>query len=173
MTATARVRLLVCGAADRGDDGVGLVAAATLLPTLDERQRCLLEVRRCGQLDVDDLLSLPEGVAALIVDAAIGVAPGSIVVVPIEELAGDGCVPAPRSSHALPISQVVGLAATLSDHPLRGSFVGIGGRRFGFGQSLSRCVRAALPDFRAAITAEIERLGWLERTLERTEAGVR
>ncbi len=45
MTATARVRLLVCGAADRGDDGVGLVAAATLLPTLDERQlRSLLRL---------------------------------------------------------------------------------------------------------------------------------
>ena len=37
-------------------------------------------------------------------------------------------------------------------------FVGIGGRRFGFGQGLSRVVRAALPAYRDAILAEIERL---------------
>jgi hydrogenase maturation protease len=159
MICTARVRLLVCGAADRGDDGVGLVAAATLLPTLDEAHRAVLEVRRCGQLDVDDLLTLPEGVAALIVDAAVGVPPGSVVVVPLEQLVAGADLPAPRSSHALPISQVIGLAGTLATYPLTGSFVGIGGRRFGFGQSLSRSVRAALPEFRAAIVAEIERLG--------------
>jgi hydrogenase maturation protease len=157
IAAPPRVRLLVCGAADRGDDGAALVAAATLLPALDEAHRSLLDVRRCGQLDVDDLIGMPDGMAGLIIDAAIGVAPGAIVSLPFERLvAGDGTV-GPRSSHALPVSQVLGLAGALGELP-RGTFVGIGGRRFGFGQGLSRAVRAAMPAYRAAIVAEIERL---------------
>ena len=158
IAAPPRVRLLVCGTADRGDDGAAIVAAATLLPALTEAQRTLLDVRRCGQLDVDDLIGTPDGMAGLIIDAAIGVPPGTIVIVPFERLvAGDGSV-GPRSSHALPVSHVLGLAAALDRLPI-GTFVGIGGRRFGFSQGLSRDVRAALPAYRDAILAEIERLG--------------
>jgi len=156
IAAPPRVRLLVCGTADRGDDGAALVAAATLLPVLTEAQRTLLEIRRCGQLDVDDL-GMPDGVAGLIIDAAVGVTPGAIVTVAFEDLAAGGGIPAPRSSHALPVGQVLALAATLGRLP-RGTFVGIGGRRFGFGQGLSRSVRAAMPAYREAIVAEIERL---------------
>jgi hydrogenase maturation protease len=157
IAAPPRVRLLVCGASDRGDDGAALVAAATLLPTLSEAHRALVDVRRCGQLDVDDQLGTPDGMAGLIIDAAIGGAPGTIVTVPFERLvAGDGAV-GPRSSHALPVSQVLGLADALGHLP-PGTFVGIGGRRFGFGQGLSRVVRAAMPAYRDAILAEIERL---------------
>ena len=157
IAAPPRVRLLVCGASDRGDDGAALVAAATLLPALSEANRALVDVRRCGQLDVDDLIGTPDGMAGLIIDAAIGVAPGTIVTVPFERLvAGDGAV-GPRSSHALPVSQVLGLADALGHLP-PGTFVGIGGRRFGFGQGLSRVVRAAMPAYRDAILAEIERL---------------
>lgn len=151
------VRLLVCGTADRGDDGAAIVAAATLLPALSETQRTLLEIRRCGQLDVDDLADMPRGMAALIIDAAVGIAPGAIVSASFEELVAGVGVPAPRSSHALPVSQVLALTATLGRLP-RGTFVGIGGRRFGFGQGLSRSVRAAMPAYREAIVAEIERL---------------
>jgi hydrogenase maturation protease len=157
IAAPPRVRLLVCGTADRGDDGAAICAAATLLPALSEAQRTLLEVRRCGQLEVDDLTGMPDGMAGLIIDAAVGVTPGAIVTVPFEDLAAGSGGPAPRSSHALPVSQVLALAATLGRLP-RGTFVGIGGRRFGFGQGLSRSVRAAMPAYREAIVAEIERL---------------
>ena len=157
IAAPPRVRLLVCGTADRGDDGAALVAAATLLPALTEAERTLLDVRRCGQLDVDDLVGMPDGMAGLIIDAAIGVPPGTIITLSFDRLvAGDGAV-GPRSSHALPVSQVLGLAEALGHLP-RGTFVGIGGRRFGFGQGLSRVVRAAMPAYRDAILAEIERL---------------
>ena len=44
------VRLLVCGNADRGDDGAALSAVATLLPTLPTSLLERLEVRRCGHL---------------------------------------------------------------------------------------------------------------------------
>jgi hydrogenase maturation protease len=157
MSSALRVRLLVCGAGDRGDDGAALAAAATLLPTLDEEHRAWLEIRRCGQLDVEDLLDLPAGMAGVIVDAAVGIEPGQIVIIPFEQLLAGDTGTGPRSSHALPITQVLGLATTLRDRPLRGSFVGIGGRRFGFGQSLSRAVRSAMPTFRTAIVEEIER----------------
>jgi hydrogenase maturation protease len=162
IAAPPRVRLLVCGTADRGDDGAAICAAATLLPVLTEAQRTLLEVRRCGQLDVDDLVGMPNGVAGLIIDAAVGVAPGAIVSVPFEDLVAGGGVPGPRSSHALPVGHVLALAATLGRLP-RGTFVGIGGRRFGFGQGLSRSVRASMPAYRDAIVAEIERLAEVVR----------
>ena len=51
----------------------------------------------------------------------------------------------------LPIGQLVGIAGHLRDRPLEGAFVGLGGRSFGFGRSLGRPVRAALPAFRNAI----------------------
>ena len=44
------VRLVVCGNADRGDDGVALAAAATLLPALPPELCPKLEVRRCPDL---------------------------------------------------------------------------------------------------------------------------
>src|SRR5512141_2851444 len=64
------VRLLVCGNADRGDDGAALSAIATLLPSLPSAMLERLEVRRCGHLRVDDLLEVPVNEVAVVVDAA-------------------------------------------------------------------------------------------------------
>ncbi len=153
------VRLLVCGNADRGDDGAALSAVATLLPALPAQMLARLEVRRCGHLRVEDLLDVPQGEIAVVVDAAVGIAPGHVVVMPIEEIAGDGESPAPRSSHELPIDQVLGLAAVMRQGGLpEGTFIGIGGRRFGYGRPLSRSVRVNMSAFQAAIAAELERL---------------
>jgi hydrogenase maturation protease len=153
------VRLLVCGNADRGDDGAALSAVATLLPTLPSHLLERLEVRRCGELHVEDLLDIPAGEVAVVVDAAVGVPPGHVVAVPISEIAAALGSPAPRSSHELPIDQVLGLAATLRSGGLpSGTFIGIGGRRFGYGRPLSRSVRLAMPGFQQAIAAELARL---------------
>ena len=153
------VRLLVCGNADRGDDGAALSAVATLLPALPAELLERLEVRRCGHLRVEDLLDVPSGEVAVVVDAAVGLAPGHVVTLSIGEIAATAETPAPRSSHELPIDQVLGLAATLRPGGLPdGSFVGIGGRRFGYGRPLSRSVRLNMPAFQAAIIAELERL---------------
>ena len=142
------VRLLVCGNADRGDDGAALSAVATLLPALPSPLLERMEVRRCGQLRVEDLLDVTQGEVALIVDAAVGVPPGHVITVPIADIAPLLGTPAPRSSHELPIDQVLSLAATLRPGGLpAGSFIGIGGRRFGYGRPLSRSVRLAMADF--------------------------
>ena len=153
------VRLLICGNAERGDDGAALSAIATLLPTLPSALLECLEVRRCGQLRVEDLLDVRAGELAVVVDAAVGVPPGHVVALPIADIAPALGTPAPRSSHELPIEQVLRLAATLRPGGLpAGTFIGIGGRRFGYGRPLSRSVRLAMPGFQRAIASELARL---------------
>lgn len=153
------VRLLVCGNADRGDDGAALSAVATLLPSLPQSLLERLEVRRCGHLRVEDLLDIPSGEVAVVVDAAVGIPPGHVVVLPIRRIVADPAAPTPRSSHELPIDQVLGLAHTLRPGGLPdGTFVGIGGRRFGYGRPLSRSVRLNMSAFQAAIAAELGRI---------------
>ena len=153
------VRLLVCGNADRGDDGAALSAIATLLPSLPSALLERLEVRRCGYLRVEDLMDVPPGEIALIVDSAVGIPPGHVVTLPIRQIVADSTAPAPRSSHELPIDQVLGLAREMRPGGLpEGTFVGIGGRRFGYGRPLSRSVRLNLSTFQTAIAAELARL---------------
>lgn len=153
------VRLLVCGNADRGDDGAALSAVATLLPSLPAAMLERLEVRRCGHLRVEDLLDVPPGEIAVVVDAAVGIAPGHVVTLSIRQIVADAEAPTPRSSHELPIDQVLGLAQVLRPGGLPdGTFIGIGGRRFGYGRPLSRSVRLNMPVFQAAIAAELARL---------------
>ncbi len=153
------VRLLVCGNADRGDDGAALSAVATLLPAMPTALLERLEVRRCGQLRVEDLLEVTAGEVVIIVDAAVGVPPGHVVTLPISDIAPTLGTAAPRSSHELPIDQVLSLAATLRPGGLPpGTFIGIGGRRFGYGRPLSRSVRLAMGGFQKAIGAELARL---------------
>jgi hydrogenase maturation protease len=153
------VRLLVCGNADRGDDGAALSAVATLLPSLPSAMLERLEVRRCGHLRVEDLTDVPAGEVTVVVDAAVGIPPGHVVTLPIRQILADAESPAPRSSHELPIDQVLGLAQVMRPGGLPdGTFIGIGGRRFGYGRPLSRSVRLNMAHFQAAIAAELARL---------------
>jgi len=72
---------------------------------------------------------------------------------------GSPDAPTPRSSHELPVDQVLGIAETLRPGGLPdGTFVGIGGRRFGYGRPRSRSVRLNRAAFQAAIAAELSRL---------------
>ena len=150
-------RLLVCGNIDRCDDGAAIWAAAALLPGLREEGLRGVDARRCGQLDIEHLLEAAS-VPLIIVDTAIGIAPGTVVTLTFDELVSGKRGPAPSSSHALPIDQVVGVARQLSDAPIDGLFVGIGGSDFGFGRSLSTPVRRAMAGFIAAIGAAIDTL---------------
>lgn len=153
MSELRHVRLLVCGNAERGDDGAAVAAVAGLLGGLPAHLLAVLDVRRCEQLDLEDLLEVPEGVSCVIVDAAVGLIPGTVVTIPLGDLPERDAAagPIPRSSHVLPIGQLVAIAAVMRGHPLEGSFVGIGGRSFSFGRGIGAPVRAALPAFRDAI----------------------
>jgi len=158
MKHTAPVRLLVCGNSDRADDGAALRAVRSLVARHHYRLGRDLAIEHCGELDVLHLLDVPTGQAIVIVDAAVGVAPGEVVTASLEDLIDFPDGPAPHSSHALPINQLLGVANVLADKPLRGLFVGIGGADFGFGQRLSAAVTRGLPDFIAAIDGAVERI---------------
>jgi hydrogenase maturation protease len=101
-------------------------------------------MRVVGQLDVDDLLSIPSGAGVVIVDAATGIEPGAIVALALNGLIGHQERIRPRSSHALALPEVVGLAEMIRGRPLRGRIVAIGGAQFGFGEAFSSPVAAAL-----------------------------
>jgi hydrogenase maturation protease len=131
--------LLACGNVDRRDDGAALAATRGL------------DATACGQLDIDDLLAAPAGRPIVICDAAAGVEAGRVVTLRFDELLANPHGPAPHSSHALPIDQVIGVARAVAGRPIDGLFVGIGGVDFGFGEGLSAPVAAGLPAFRAAI----------------------
>lgn len=148
-----RVRVFACGERSRGDDAVAILAAERLPAAV----RALAEVDLCGQLDVQALVDIPAGQACIVVDAAVGIPPGEIVVLPLEQVAQDGGA-RPHSSHSLPPDQSLALAAVLRGELPRGSFVGLGGAAFELGAGLSPAVAAAMDAFVQAIAAEIHRL---------------
>jgi hydrogenase maturation protease len=119
----------------------------------------LATITELGQLGVEALLNVPADAAVVVADAAVGIPAGRIVVLPLEDVArpaGSGASPA--SSHTLPPDQVLALADEMRGSPLRGTFVGIGGAEFRFGEPPSEEVAAALPAFAAALADEIRRL---------------
>ncbi len=152
--AGTRIPVLVCGELTRGDDAVAFAA----VDAMPEASRDLADLRMCGQLEVDQLLDVPAGTPCVVVDAALGVAPGSVVVIGLDEIAERKRGTGPRSSHTLPVDQVLALAATMRGAPLDGVFVGIGGESFDFGAPLSPRVAAGLPALTDRVAAEVERL---------------
>lgn len=158
MSHPASLRILVCGDADRGDNGAPLIAISRLLPTLSRPVLDQVEVRRRELLDVADLADLGPDEACVIVDTASGVEPGAIVIVSLEDLAGDPRRPIPRSAHSARIDEGIRSVSASRGCVPPGSFVGIGGRSFGFGVPLSIPVRTALPDFATTIGTEIGRI---------------
>ena len=146
-----RVPVLVCGEPERGDDAVAFAAVAALPADV----RRLADVRPCGQLEVDDLLAVPEGIGCVVVDAAVGVPPGLVVRIPLADIAARTGGGAPRSSHTLPPDQAIALAEALRGVPPVGVFVGIGGSDFSLGAGLSPAVMAGLPALTARLAEEI------------------
>ena len=154
MLPSPTVRIDICGNADGGDDGVALSAAATVLPSLPSQVGCCLEVRRRQQLRVDDLIDLRRDERCLIIDAVSGITPGEVVVMSLQELATTPRF-SPRSSRELPIGLVLGLTTIIRAQPIEGTFVGLGGHRWGYGTPISRCARAGMAAFRAAIVEQL------------------
>jgi hydrogenase maturation protease len=152
------LRLLVCGTAERGDDGAALAAVAHLLPELGADVSRRIEIRRCMQLDPADLIDLAPSQRCLIVDTAIGVSPGGVGTIQLREIATGADAPTPRSSRGLPLAEMLRAVDAARGSIPEGSFIGIGGRWFGYGRRFSRAVTAGLPEFRAAIRLELVRL---------------
>jgi hydrogenase maturation protease len=147
------VQVLVCGSADRSDDGAP-IAAAGLLPS---RVPDDVAIRIVGQLDIDDLLAIPAGAGVVIVDSAVGIHAGQVVEIPLNGLIGREDRLRPRSSHALSFPEVVALADVMRGRPLHGRIVAVGGTSFGLGVGLSARVAKAIPTLVATIVGAIER----------------
>jgi hydrogenase maturation protease len=151
---TIRVEVLACGAPDRGDDAASVIAVGRLADLLPDDVR----TRLVGQLDIDDLLAVPAGAGAVVVDTAVGVDPGWIVEIPFSGLAGRESGIRPRSSHALSIPETIGVASIIRGRPLQGIVVAIGGIDFGLGEALSWPVTAAMDALVLAITDAVDRV---------------
>lgn len=150
------VHVMVCGNIDRADDGAGIRAVGLLLARLSGRRGRHIGIQRCGQLDIQHMLDVPVGTPIVIVDAAIGIPPGRVVTVALDDLIDHPDGPSPHSSHALPINQVLGVANALAASPLRGVFVGVGALDFSFADRLSPPVARAMPRFVDAIAAAVD-----------------
>lgn len=150
------VDVIACGSPDRGDDGVADAAMMALPADI----RAMSRVHPSRELSADDLLDIPPGGACVVVDAAAGPPPGGLVIMPLRTVAARAVAQAvaPRSSHELPIDQVLRLVEVLRGELPEGTFLGMGGLRFGLGRGLSAPVRAALPAFVDALGGEIRRL---------------
>jgi hydrogenase maturation protease len=156
------IRVIVLGETHRGDDAVAFAAVRAALTGLEPEVIDLLDVRETGQLDPADLVELAASGWAIVVDAVVGVPPGEIVTLPLAELsqratAGTGGSPVPRSTHVLPVDQLIALAAALRGSPPPGVLVGLGSACFDLGAGLTPPVLAALPAFADAIQGEIGR----------------
>jgi hydrogenase maturation protease len=142
----APVLVLACGALDRTDDAAGLLAARLLRERLAASGDAAgVEIEEVGDLSVDDLTERPAGQRIVILDAAVGPAPGEVVRLPFEALPAARA--RPRSSHELPIPEMLGLAALLAGHPPEGELVAIGMASAAYGDRLTPGVEAGMASF--------------------------
>jgi hypothetical protein len=148
------VDVLVCGRPDRGDDA----AAAMAIAEMPDEISADVAIRYVGRLDIDDLLAIPAGAGAVVVDTAVGVDPGWVVEIPFIGFAGRDSGIHGRSSDALARPETVGVASMIRGRTLIGMIVAIGGASFGPGEWLSWPVAASLPAFRLAIADAIDRV---------------
>jgi hydrogenase maturation protease len=161
------VTVLVCGSLDRGDDAAALRAVELLRP--ESRRQARIEV--VGQLGVEQLVDRMPGGTVIVVDAAVGIAPGRVVRMSFADLRSGARSPVPRSSHELPIPEVVAIAELIGG-PLLGGLVVIGGLDFSLGASCSPQVRDALPELAHQIEHAIDEFaaGTHEETRTAVEA---
>lgn len=148
-----RVVVFACGEPLRGDDGAARLAVASLPP----RARLAATVHLIGQLELDVVVAVAPGTPMIVVDTVVGVDPGRIVLLDLADLERRATEIRPRSTHQLPLYEVLGLAEALG-HPVTGVFLGVGGQSFEPGSPISPEVSRALPALRAAVAEEIERM---------------
>ena len=143
------MRIIGYGNVERGDDGVGIIAAERLRDLGFDSVKCtgdgleLLEAWR-GQRDV------------IIIDTVVTGAPAGTL------HRWDDCqsLPAsvtPTSTHGLGLAQAIDLAGTLDLLPARVSVWGVEGKNFAAGSALSPEVESAISELVELVAAEISR----------------
>jgi hydrogenase maturation protease len=133
---TPSVRVLACGAIDRGDDGVALRAVRAL------SQVALREVtiEEVGYLSPELLIGDPPATRRLVVDCVAGLPAGEIIDLPLADLPTLEAQRGTTSSHALAPGAAVALAGLLGAVRSSDRFLGIGGESFAVGDDLSPAI---------------------------------
>lgn len=149
---TPSVRVLACGAIDRGDDGAAL-RAVRALSQLARREVTIEEV---GYLSPELLIGDPPTTRRLVVDCVAGLPGGEILDLPLADLPALEAQLGTTSSHALAPGAAVALADLLGAVRPADRFLGIGGESFAIGDGLSPAVVAR---FRALVERLDERIG--------------
>lgn len=147
------MRVLACGAVDRGDDGAAL-HALWLIPAATRRRWRIEEV---GQLSAEQLIGDPPGTRRVVIDCVAGLTPGAITELPLLELPELEAASEATSSHALGPGAAVALAAALGAVRQHDRFIGIGGSSFGAGCDLTPAVEGALAEFARRLVVAAER----------------
>lgn len=149
---TPLIRVLACGAIDRGDDGVAVRAVRSL--TAHARRRARIE--EVGYLSPEALIGDAPETQRLVLDCVAGLPGGEIIDLPLAELPALEAQMGATSSHALAPGAAVALAALLGAIRPTDRFLGIGGSDFGVGDDLSPAVSARLDALVERATARIE-----------------
>lgn len=137
---TPSIRILACGAIDRGDDGVALRAVRGLTRRASEGA----QIDEVGYLSPELLIGDAPGLPRLVLDCVAGLPGGEIVDLPLAELPALEARMRTTSTHALAPGAAVALAALLGAVHPGDRFLGIGGERFDVGDDLSPAVSAQL-----------------------------
>ena len=140
---TPTIRVLACGAIDRGDDGVALRAVRSL-STAARRGAQIDEV---GYLSPELLMGDAPRMRRLVVDCVAGLPCGEIIDLPLGELPELEARMGATSTHAFAPGAAVALAALLGAIRPTDRFLGIGGASFEMGDDLSPAVGAQLDSF--------------------------
>jgi hydrogenase maturation protease len=147
-----RVTVFACGEPLCGDDAAAGLAVSALPP----RARLAADVHRVGQLSPEMLIGPAAATPVVIVDAVAGLEPGELLRLDLADVPALARQIRPRSTHQLPLDQMLGLAEALGHRP-EGVFLGVGGTVFGFGLPLSEPVWHALPKLRELVSREVVR----------------
>ena len=137
---TASIRILACGAIDRGDDGVAVRAVRAL--SRSARQGA--QIDEVGYLSPELLIGDAPELPRLVLDCVAGLPGGEIIDLPLAELPALEARMRTTSTHALAPGAAVALAALLGAVRPADRFLGIGGERFEVGDDLSPAVSAQL-----------------------------
>jgi hydrogenase maturation protease len=137
---TPRIRVLACGAVDRGDDG----AAVRAVRSLPRGARAAAQIDEVGYLSPELLIGDAPELPRLVLDCVAGLPGGEIVDLPLAELPALEARMRTTSTHALAPGAAVALAALLGAVHPGDRFLGIGGESFEVGDDLSPAVSAQL-----------------------------
>lgn len=137
---TASIRILACGAIDRGDDGVAVRAVRALSRSAREGA----QIDEVGYLSPELLIGDAPELPRLVLDCVAGLPGGEIIDLPLAELPALEARMRTTSTHALAPGAAVALAALLGAVRPADRFLGIGGERFEVGDDLSPAVSAQL-----------------------------